>query len=240
VRIEVLERVESTARANGRTGVANDARFELLSRRHDKLGQPQRFYDGMFYRDIAGYLVRPTHPLVWFLVLVGIGAVVRTFARWRGLRRPTHPDRRGAGAASTVIAVVSLFVTGIADTLRTAFGVSLEDGSADTSSTSDDGAGTAFTLSLLGGAVAAAPSAGDDATDTGFTLSLAGDAVAAATTDDDATDESTDADVASLGAALLDGLRRMEWLAFKVLIAVFLLGVANANSTVKELIDSVI
>lgn len=244
VRIEVLERVESTARANGRTGVANDARFELLSRRHDRLDQPKRFYDGLFYRDIAGYLVRPTHPLVWFLVLIGIGAVVRTLARSRSLRRPAHPDRRGAGAVSTVIAVVSLFVNGIADTLRTAFSVSLESGSADTPTTNDDGAGTAFNVSLHGGAVAAAPSAGDDATSTSFNLSLKGGAVAAAPSADDDTDDDTDvdtdADVASLGAALLDGLRRIEWLAFKVLIAVFLLGIANANSTVKELIDSVI
>ena len=86
-RIGVLELVERSAKARGDIGRANDAHYQLhvlSSRQH---GWFRRTADLIFYRGIAGYFVRPLHPLAAAVALAA------TLAVWREVRA-SFPQRR--------------------------------------------------------------------------------------------------------------------------------------------------
>lgn len=120
--IEVLQHIERTARARGDPATANDARYEWLLRSGQRAGVARPrwypFFDHFLYREVAGYLARPWHPIRAFLLLLLVGAGVRATAplvlaaarrlgrttkrRWRHRRRAgehTAGNRRpGVGA----------------------------------------------------------------------------------------------------------------------------------------------
>jgi uncharacterized protein YjbI with pentapeptide repeats len=82
-----LERIEATAKATGNISLANDARYRLqeIASRDD--WQPRRLADFLFYRWVAGYLVRPLRPLLWLLGLVLLCSLIRTaLVEYRGER----------------------------------------------------------------------------------------------------------------------------------------------------------
>ena len=79
---KALELIERGAERRGDLGLANDARYERLSRQAEErealvAGAADRFV----YRGITGYLVRPLHPLVAFLVLLGGCSLLRAVIR---------------------------------------------------------------------------------------------------------------------------------------------------------------
>lgn len=92
---DVLTLLESTAEAQGNLALANAARFELLSIEGGQQGPLHSFFDWLFYQTVAGYLVRPAHPLVAFIGLLLIGAVVRA------ARHPAGTGERGRSGNPT-------------------------------------------------------------------------------------------------------------------------------------------
>jgi hypothetical protein len=70
---DVLQLIESSARADEHLALANDARYRLqVLASHDD-SWPRRIADAVFYRAAAGYFVRPRRPL---LVLLGLAAAM--------------------------------------------------------------------------------------------------------------------------------------------------------------------
>jgi uncharacterized protein YjbI with pentapeptide repeats len=76
-RQEVLATLEESAKARGNLSVANDAHFERLELRSRQYSPVPRLLDFVFYRNIAGYFVRPFRPLLILLFLATVFAVVR-------------------------------------------------------------------------------------------------------------------------------------------------------------------
>lgn len=82
-----LDSIEATAKASGDISLANDARYRLQQVASNDDWQPRRLADFMFYRWMAGYLVRPLRPLLWLLGLVLLSSVIRTvLVEYRGER----------------------------------------------------------------------------------------------------------------------------------------------------------
>lgn len=89
----VLRLIEEGAKRRGSLALANDARYRLLSLQRANATWLPRVVDGVFYRGLAGYLVRPLHPLVAIAALLGAGTIARSvMSRWPG-RRETEADR---------------------------------------------------------------------------------------------------------------------------------------------------
>jgi Pentapeptide repeats (9 copies) len=76
-RPHVLRLIEAGAKATGDLGVANDARFSLESLESRRGPWWRRTANVVFYRLIAGYFVRPFHPIVALLVLAVLVAIAR-------------------------------------------------------------------------------------------------------------------------------------------------------------------
>jgi uncharacterized protein YjbI with pentapeptide repeats len=76
-REDVLEAVEASAKARGDLSTANDAHYELQVLRSRRYATVWRAADYVGYRTVAGYLVRPEHPLGILLLLVTFAAVWR-------------------------------------------------------------------------------------------------------------------------------------------------------------------
>ena len=72
-RPEVLGLIESTAKTRGDLGQANDAHYAQQALKSADYSPPRRLLDLVFYRTIAGYFVRPLHPLLAILVPGGPG-----------------------------------------------------------------------------------------------------------------------------------------------------------------------
>lgn len=80
-KLDLLERIERTAKARDDVGVQNDAHYELQVVRSEQYWFPIRILDFVFYRTIAGYLVRPLNPLIAWIIFVGIVSAVRLSRR---------------------------------------------------------------------------------------------------------------------------------------------------------------
>jgi len=72
-RDRVLGMIESTAKADGDLGTANEADYRLHVLRSNGYSQPERLLDFVFFRSMGGYLVEPLQPL---LTLLGIALLV--------------------------------------------------------------------------------------------------------------------------------------------------------------------
>ncbi len=84
VRERVLELIESGAKARGDLVLANDAHYRLEVLRSNDYAWPLQALDFVFYRGVAGYLVRPVHPIVTLLALVLLVSAIRS--SWRSRR----------------------------------------------------------------------------------------------------------------------------------------------------------
>ena len=92
-RPEVLSRIESSAKARGDLVRANAALYAEDVLKSSHYSPPHRVLDFVFYRTIAGYFVRPLHPLFSVLVL----AALVTLVRMARLRRRTARGTARAG-----------------------------------------------------------------------------------------------------------------------------------------------
>jgi hypothetical protein len=98
----VLGMIEASALRQNDLGLANDAEFQqrvLASKHYDAV---VHWLDVVFYRWIAGYLVRPWHPLI-VLLIIGFGVFIARVS-WR-VRNPAGPvdvdDLKSAGTGDT-------------------------------------------------------------------------------------------------------------------------------------------
>jgi uncharacterized protein YjbI with pentapeptide repeats len=100
---QVLESIESSSKERDDLVTANDADYRLHVLRSRTYSWPWRVLDLVFYRWIAGYLVRPLRPLLTFLALALLLsairiAVGRPLAATDGAAaepKPGPPRRRG-------------------------------------------------------------------------------------------------------------------------------------------------
>jgi uncharacterized protein YjbI with pentapeptide repeats len=76
-----LRLIEQSAKNRGDLGVANDAYYEERVLASNGYGPELHALDVVFYRWIAGYLVRPWHPLLALLVLMVVFAAIRGISR---------------------------------------------------------------------------------------------------------------------------------------------------------------
>lgn len=131
VQKEVLKLVERSGRESGDLALANRARFEFLDLEGgEKEGFVARVVDRVFFRDIAGYLVRPSHPLLTLLSLVVIAGVIRSFGHLREATRgwaagTASPGtgrfkRRLRRAVEAVAAPIERILDGISTTVHVA------------------------------------------------------------------------------------------------------------------------
>jgi hypothetical protein len=89
----VLRSIENSAKARDDLATANDAHYELRVLRSKDFGPVLRGLDYVFYRQIAGYLVRPARPLALLLTLATALAVIRV-VRTRAEPASQRPSRR--------------------------------------------------------------------------------------------------------------------------------------------------
>jgi hypothetical protein len=76
-RRDVLRMIESSAKERGDLAAANDASFERRKLLSAEYGPVRRVWDVLVYRGLAGYLVRPKHPLIALAVLSLLAALIR-------------------------------------------------------------------------------------------------------------------------------------------------------------------
>jgi uncharacterized protein YjbI with pentapeptide repeats len=89
----VLGLIESSAKARGDLGVANDAHYERKVLESQQDNWFEHGLDFVFFRTIAGYLVRPLQPLAALLILAAITTGIHV-----GRRGWPHPAPTRAGA----------------------------------------------------------------------------------------------------------------------------------------------
>ena len=93
-RAAILQRIESSAKNAGDLGLANDAHYQLQVISSQSDSPPLHFLDFVFYRTLAGYLVRPLQPLVALLVLAALITLVRQRSP---VESEKNPPRTGIG-----------------------------------------------------------------------------------------------------------------------------------------------
>lgn len=116
VRVDAFRRLEATAEADGNLALANDARYALLSTERESRYGFGRWFDSVVYRGVAGYLVRPRHPLLVLTLLIVVAGVIRAWGRgdrplhvWspgrlaEGRRGHRHPSRQALVAAGHAV-----------------------------------------------------------------------------------------------------------------------------------------
>lgn len=154
-----LRLIESTAKARDDLGPANTAHYALRALEGDHYAWPVSWLDWAGYRWAAGYLVRPTHPLVALVALVLLTTIIRV--RRPLARAARHARRRGFHLERVLRQLLGQF-------LDTLWGI--------------------------------------------FTRASGKRA----------------------------GLARLEYLVYRLLVACFLLGLANSNPTLRQLVDAII
>lgn len=126
--IKALEVLERTAADNGELSLANDARYRLLALSSQRHGLGQRVLDSVFYRSMAGYLVRPVHALWWLLAVVAVGSLIRAAVYWRLERRAQLDVTNSLGRSRhgwrslrhMIPAAASSLAAGLSDAVRRA------------------------------------------------------------------------------------------------------------------------
>jgi hypothetical protein len=121
-RMDGLTAIEDTARRTGDLRTANDARYARLRLASARQPWWRRVPDVVLYRWIGGYLVRPSHPIVAFFLLVIAGAVARIAARARRRALPARitTTTRRMGAASAAMWGISVSLSALTQATRAA------------------------------------------------------------------------------------------------------------------------
>lgn len=183
----VLQQVERSGREAGDLALANRARFQFLDLEGEEKEGFRWLVDRLIFRDISGYLVRPTHPLLTLGLLVLAGGLIRSarslrlgLAGWWKARastpRPSTLWDRGRAWLLLGEKAVSRILGGLSKSLNVAIRRKAE-------------------------------------------IKL----------------ENTERVRDYLRVGVLWG----EFLAYKLMIAIFLLALGNSNSTVRQLLDAV-
>jgi len=226
VRIDVLSMIESGARARGNLDLANQAAYRRSQLQTASMEGAERVV-WQASENVGGYLVQPLLPIRAMLVLVAIGTFIRT-VRKEGAQLlafiPAASRRQSASdlspvAAATVSAGGSAVVLS-SDPMRP---VDPPD-DVQTAPKSRGSAPTQDVLLGLGKLAAAIVRACAD------TLRAA-----VRIRPQDIPEDRQD-DLPAYGVAVL---AFAEWLAYKVLFALFLIGLANSNPTFKQLVEAV-
>ena len=132
VREVVLAQIEATAQARGDLRTANDARYGFLVARSRHARGAHRVLDAAFYRGVAGYLVRPLHPLSAFGLLLLVGVAARVLAppaaslasrRSARGRRSGAPEGDAAGRPGPAVDATVRVLGALQRTLKSAFSV---------------------------------------------------------------------------------------------------------------------
>lgn len=121
-RIDALHAVEKTAIADGDMRLANRSKYARLAAEGGKRGTSLRVLDAVFYRGIAGYLVRPIHPLAVLLTVVAVASTVRILLR---VRPPSRARRRRVARSRDALLV------GVSESVRRATTLRLRTHDAD-------------------------------------------------------------------------------------------------------------
>jgi uncharacterized protein YjbI with pentapeptide repeats len=94
-RRNALAAIRAVADANGDLGLANDAEYQLRLLRAQNRGAIARAADTFFYRGVAGYFVRPGHPLLLLAILVVLLTLLRYGRERAGAPHVGFAGRRG-------------------------------------------------------------------------------------------------------------------------------------------------
>jgi hypothetical protein len=216
VREDVLTMVEVSARARGDLGLANEAAFRRAEMQTDR-ATGWDHVRGLAGELIAGYLVKPFYPLRAFAVLLIVGSLLRTIGRlapWMAVRLPRPLFRQDL--------VPAFAASGHVQTDADAAGPGPPGSGGAARSVADPARESLLTVSKLVVMTAGSVSATIRAA---FRLKP-----------HDVPDDRSE-QLSAYGIAFLAGL---EWLMFKLLIALFLIGLANSNPTFKQLVEAVI
>jgi uncharacterized protein YjbI with pentapeptide repeats len=89
-RQDVLSDIEESAKARGELSVANSAHFKRLTLQSRDYSFVPRVLDFVFYRNVAGYFVRPFRPLLILVVLATFFGVLRYFRQPSGEGQPAE------------------------------------------------------------------------------------------------------------------------------------------------------
>jgi len=109
---DILRMIESSAKERGDLAAANDASYERRKLLSKEYGPLRRAWDYLVYRGLAGYLVRPKHPLIALAALALVAALIR----WPLVRRsqqsasatslsktPATRQARSSASAATLV-----------------------------------------------------------------------------------------------------------------------------------------
>ncbi|HEU5204272.1 MAG TPA: pentapeptide repeat-containing protein [Candidatus Limnocylindrales bacterium] len=218
VQIRVLAMIEAGARERGDIDLANDAAFRRSQLQTDRKAGVDRLV-GQAGETVGGYLVQPLVPARAMALLVVIGTLVRAGTRLV----PAVSRRRFAWD----LAPTPVVVEGEAGPMMGA----ANDTAADSLNAGDPAAKPAASPTATHNALLAVGK-------TAATVARAfADTLRAAVRlrPQDIPERRRD-DLSAYGAALLAGA---EWFAYKLLFALFLIGLANSNPTFKQLVEAV-
>jgi hypothetical protein len=121
-RMDGLTAIEDTARRSGDLRTANDARFARLGLASARHPWWRRLPDIVLYRWVAGYLVRPSHPINAFILLVLAGAAARIAfrAHRRVLPARITTNTKRTGAAGAFLWAIGIGLTALIQAARAA------------------------------------------------------------------------------------------------------------------------
>ena len=225
-RQRMLRILERSAQSDGDISMANDARFKLLDLQHEERHGIPRYYDSA-YRTVGGYLVRPWYPLRAFLALLLFSTLARSLAAlwaWWSPRRKSRAvvEERDEGQLVKV--------------------------SARREEVSDEEARGAVMAAehVDQSAVSTSPITRAHGRFTGLQRIIttifrkAGDSLGIALSIKDPKKRPTEVeDTDRIWPHFYTGIRWTEYIAYKLLTALFLLALANSNGTARQVIDSI-
>jgi len=210
VRQDVLAMLEASARAKGDLGLANEAAFRR-SEMATARSEGLAHYQGVAGALIGGHLVKPFYPLQAFVLLLIVGSGVRAIADLMARIRARRARWQLAPAVAGQASVAN------------------EPTDPTTSSSSDPKRSVAQParegLLTTSKVIVVVTSAFSQTLRAAFRLKP-----------QDVPDDRRE----ELRAYLVAFIAGLEWLAYKVLLALFLIGLANSNPTFKELVEAVI
>ena len=252
-RERALSVIETTARGEGDLSLANDAAFMRSSMETQAATGSQHALD-LVLEQGAGYFVKPYYPLIAIVELLLVGTAVRTVLRVSAAVSAARVRRRqravaGAAGVSPIIdtpAPTRPVAEPSADPSRGSTRVPAQGSSTASARAARRTVAAAVRGRAAGRAVARVARRGGAAMSTvlkrvgDLVLTLARAASASLralvrTRPDDLPEDGHDS-LVTYGRVLVAGA---EWLAYKLLVAAIVIGLANSNPTFKQLLEAV-